>query len=179
MVKGRKCLGVLLTVLLVGGIYAGTAFAGNAQQNSAGKQCLQNRQHRTYSASCFSSIAEVLGLEPQELRDALRDGKSLKELIAEKGITVELAREQVLSVQKEKLEQAVKEGKLTQGQADAIYQRRAERIQSDHWLQCQGQEQSQRQHRGHRNNQENGFKNGCGIGSGNCGSCPWNANSSK
>jgi hypothetical protein len=157
MRKGRKWLGILLTVLLVGGIYAGTAFAGNDQQGSARgqklEQRLQNCQHRTYSDSCFSAVAEVLGMEPQELKDALRDGKSLKDLIAEKGITVELAREQVLSVQKEKLDQAVKEGKLTQEQADGIYQRRAECMQSDHWLQCQ--KHDQHRYRYQRNRQGN------------------------
>ncbi len=84
---------------------------------------------------CFAAAADALGLQPQELRAALQEGKTLEELAAAKGLTPEQLREQVLSNIKKELDQMVADKKLTQDQADQILQRVEERVKSDGWLQ--------------------------------------------
>lgn len=66
------------------------------------------------------AIAEALGITPEELANQIRSGKSLKELAEGKEQAVKDA---ILKAQKERLDQAVKDGKLTQEQADKIYER--------------------------------------------------------
>lgn len=64
--------------------------------------------------------AEALGLAPAELREAMRDGKTLAELAQEKGVSAEQMKEAVVARAREQLQEAVADGNLTQKQADRI-----------------------------------------------------------
>ena len=70
----------------------------------------------------FDATAKVLGLTPVELFTQLHDGKPLEEIAKAKGVAMEKVHEAVkaarLAEAKVKLAQAVKEGKITQAQAD-------------------------------------------------------------
>lgn len=66
------------------------------------------------------AIAKALGITPEELTNQIRSGKTLKELAQGKEQAVKDA---ILKAEKERLDQAVKDGKLSQDQANKIYER--------------------------------------------------------
>ncbi len=69
------------------------------------------------------ALSDVLGMSPQELRDALKSGKSLRELAEEKGVSKEDIRSAMLDAAKSVLDQAVNRGLITEEQADRILER--------------------------------------------------------
>ena len=75
----------------------------------------------------LDALAEVLGMDVDELKDALRAGQTPQELAEAQGLDWEEVQaqlqEQALEAARERLAQAVEEGKLTQEQADAILER--------------------------------------------------------
>jgi uncharacterized protein (DUF433 family) len=73
-------------------------------------------------------IAEQLGMEVDELIDALRNGKTIEDLASEKGVSLEDIEEAILNSIKEKLDELVADGKMTQERADAILERISEHI---------------------------------------------------
>ncbi len=68
----------------------------------------------------LKALANVLGLSPEELRDTLRSGKTIRELAAAKGVTQDQIRGALREAAKGVLDQAVKDGKITQAQEDRI-----------------------------------------------------------
>ena len=66
----------------------------------------------------FSALAKELGISSEELRQSLASGKTLADLAKEKGVDVQ----KLITVQKkvmvDRINQAVKDGKLTREQAD-------------------------------------------------------------
>lgn len=64
------------------------------------------------------TIAGALGMTPEEMTNQIRSGKTLRELAKGKEQAVKDA---ILKAQKERLDQAVEDGKLTREQADRIY----------------------------------------------------------
>ncbi len=71
----------------------------------------------------FDTVAEALGLTPQEFFTELHDeGKTVTEIAEEKGIDIETVQDAVGAARgeamREAVEQAVEDGKLTQEQAD-------------------------------------------------------------
>jgi polyhydroxyalkanoate synthesis regulator phasin len=66
------------------------------------------------------AIANALGLTPQEVLTQLRGGKTLKQLADEKG-RAEDVKKAILGESKQKLDQAVANGRMTQERADQIY----------------------------------------------------------
>ena len=66
----------------------------------------------------MSALAKQLGISSEELRQALASGKTLADLAKEKGVDVQ----KLITVQKkvmvDRINQAVKDGKLTREQAD-------------------------------------------------------------
>ncbi|WP_258360503.1 hypothetical protein [Moorella sulfitireducens (nom. illeg.)] len=69
---------------------------------------------------CADDIANVLGITPQELRQELQDGKTLEQIAAEKGLTLDQLKEKLINEAKTKLDEAVASGKLTRDKADKI-----------------------------------------------------------
>ena len=79
----------------------------------------------------------------------------MADLAAAKGLTVAQVQDKVLAGMKAQLDQAVKDGKLTQAKADQAYSQMQQRIQSGDWIdnlgkggqkfQGQGQQQAQPQ----------------------------------
>ncbi len=75
----------------------------------------------------LEALAEVLNMDVDELKDALKEGQTPQELAEAQGLDWEEVQaqlhEQALEAARERLAQAVEEGKLTQEQADAILER--------------------------------------------------------
>ncbi len=68
----------------------------------------------------FDVAAEALDMTPGQLWDELSAGKSLADILADKGLETKDLAEAFLDAQREALAEAVEKGDLTQKQADAI-----------------------------------------------------------
>jgi len=82
---------------------------------------------------CLDTVADVLGMTPEELRSELQDGKSLAELAGEKDVDSQTIVDAVRSGMEERLQAAVESGWLTQEQADRISEGMAE-LTGEHLL---------------------------------------------
>ena len=71
----------------------------------------------------LSAAAEYLGLTQAELRTKLSSGRTLANIAKARGKSVDGLKQAILDDAKAKLDAAVKEGKLTQAEADEIYAR--------------------------------------------------------
>jgi polyhydroxyalkanoate synthesis regulator phasin len=76
----------------------------------------------------MKSAADVLGLTPEELMTQLRDGKSLAEVATAQGVGVDKLKADLLAQVKTELDTAVSDGKITQSQADEMYSRTGNNI---------------------------------------------------
>ncbi|MBU0495817.1 MAG: hypothetical protein KKA73_24895 [Chloroflexi bacterium] len=68
----------------------------------------------------MSVMAKALGITQTELMTAMRDGKTITELAQEKGVSTDTLVNAIVAAEKERLDQAVTDGRLTQAQADAL-----------------------------------------------------------
>ena len=73
-------------------------------------------------------LAELFGLERDELRDLLRDGQSLADIATDQGIDVQTVIDTIVNATKEHFDEAVANGRLTQEEADAKLAELTERI---------------------------------------------------
>jgi hypothetical protein len=71
----------------------------------------------------MKSAADVLSLTPEELMTQLRDGKSLADVAEAQGVGVDKLKADLLAQVKSELDTAVSDGKITQSQADEVYSR--------------------------------------------------------
>jgi hypothetical protein len=78
------------------------------------------------SWATFDAVAEALGLTPEELFTELHSGKTLDEIATAKGVDLQKVQDAAQAAQlaerKAEIEQAVKEGTITQEQADWMLQ---------------------------------------------------------
>jgi hypothetical protein len=74
------------------------------------------------------AAAKYLGLSPRELREELREGKSLAEIAAEQGKSVDGLVDALLERAKKRLDAAVDRGRITRERADAILERLTEGV---------------------------------------------------
>jgi len=74
----------------------------------------------------FDAAAEALGMTPEQLFSALHSGKTLDKVAEEKGVDVQVVKDAIEAAQAEarkaEIQEAVKEGKITQEQADWMLQ---------------------------------------------------------
>jgi hypothetical protein len=66
------------------------------------------------------AAAKALGMSTSDLTTALRGGKTLLDLAGEKNVDVTKLRTAIADAEKAALDQAVKDGKMTQAQADSL-----------------------------------------------------------
>jgi hypothetical protein len=76
----------------------------------------------------LSAAAKYLGLSESALRDQLQDGKSLAEVAKAQNKDVNGLKDAILAAQKSALDKAVADKRLTQSQADEIYDNLKDRI---------------------------------------------------
>jgi len=76
----------------------------------------------------LAAAAKYLGVSESALRDQLRDGKSLADVAKAQSKDVDGLEQAILAAQKADLDKAVSDKKLTQSQADDIYDRLKDRI---------------------------------------------------
>lgn len=68
----------------------------------------------------LSTVAESLGIDEDELRSALEDGRTIAEIAEELGVDVQDVVDDIVAAQRARLDDAVAEGYLTQEDADEI-----------------------------------------------------------
>jgi polyhydroxyalkanoate synthesis regulator phasin len=82
-----------------------------------------------FGQAALDAAAKKLSLTTAELQTSLRSGKSLSDIAKDKGVSDQDLRAAIVDGVQPSLVQAVKDGKLTQKQADALVQR----IQQGQW----------------------------------------------
>ncbi len=94
--------------------------------------CIRERAHDHVRAQDgrlpMEAAATVLGLEPEALLSELQEDKTLAEVAEEQGMAVDEFTAAMLAQVRQELDALVAEDKLTQEQADAIYDRVEENI---------------------------------------------------
>lgn len=76
----------------------------------------------------FDVVAKALGISQEDLMSALRDGKTIAEIAKEKGVDEQKVIDALVADAKTKTAAAVKDGKITQEQADKRLENLTERI---------------------------------------------------
>lgn len=71
----------------------------------------------------LSAVAQALDLEPQALRRQLTQGQTLEQILQQQGVTMEELQAEILAQVKQRLDEAVSKGQLTQAQADRMLRR--------------------------------------------------------
>ncbi len=66
----------------------------------------------------FDAAAKALNMTSEQLKSALHSGKSIADIAKEKNVDLQTVKTAVISAEKAAIDQAVKNGKLTQQQAD-------------------------------------------------------------
>ena len=90
----------------------------------------RGRPGRHLRHGLLADIATALGTTQAKLMDALRDGTSLAEIAKDNGTSVAAVRAAVRSAVKTRLDKAVKDGDVTQEQADAMLDRVGDRFEA-------------------------------------------------
>jgi CRISPR/Cas system-associated endoribonuclease Cas2 len=80
------------------------------------------------SFATLDTAASYLGLTESELRAKLADGKSLADVAAEEGKSVEGLVQALVKASTERIDEAVANGKLTKAQADSLKENLEERV---------------------------------------------------
>ncbi len=131
--KGKKwvaVVGALALFVLVGAMVVGTVSAQSTTP-TPGPGGLLDKFSRGFgpwggSNSQFDAIAKALNLTPTQLFEQLHSGKTLDEIAKAQGVDLtkvqEAANATRLQAMKDSVAQAVKDGKMTQAQADWLLQ---------------------------------------------------------
>lgn len=99
-------------------LFLGPGFFGLRHQGEPG-----GFERHVFFGGKLEVAAEYLGLTEAELREQLADGKSLADVAKAKGKSVDGLEQAILAEAKSALDEAVKNERLTQVQADEAYQR--------------------------------------------------------
>ncbi|MDI6907722.1 MAG: hypothetical protein QMC81_09625 [Thermoanaerobacterales bacterium] len=71
----------------------------------------------------LDAVAEALGMTVDELQTELEQGKKLSEIAQEKGVTADELHKKMVEARIQAIQQAVKDGKISQDRADEMIQR--------------------------------------------------------
>jgi AcrR family transcriptional regulator len=86
------------------------------------------RGHDSRDHLSVEAIAEVLGLEVEDLQEALADGQTIAEVAEAQGVALEDVVDALMASASERLQQAVDDGRITQEQADEQTEQMEEHI---------------------------------------------------
>jgi hypothetical protein len=118
---------VIVTGLAGGVLYGATAASAQEPEATPGPLCDDGGWHLFgwggRSWTLFDAIAEALGLTPNELFTESHDeGKSVADIAEERGVDLETVKDALKAnraeAQREAIEQAVEDGRISQEQAD-------------------------------------------------------------
>jgi hypothetical protein len=113
-------LSVAIIVAVVGVFLAGAALAQDPTATPA--PATPTAPSSSPRVGPYEALSKLLGMTPQEIYDARKAGKTLSDLGKDKGVTDQQLTDALVGNHKAYLDQAVKDGKLTQKQADWLLQ---------------------------------------------------------
>src|SRR5262245_41916334 len=109
-------LGALVLVSIIGvGLLSSTLTV-----NAAGVEKGHKGLVKDIWGELVDAAKKVAGLTDQQIKDGIKDGKSLAEIIRVAGGSVDKVEAEAKTVVKDKIEQAVKDGNLTRKRADEL-----------------------------------------------------------
>jgi hypothetical protein len=122
-------VGVLTLITLLGAVAVSTAYAQPTTPQTSGptiktfgRMGLWSGLARGGWISSFDAMAEALKLTPVQLFEQLHSGKTLAEIAQAQGVELQAVMDAVKAAQaqsmKDRINQAVQDGKMTQDQAD-------------------------------------------------------------
>jgi len=133
--KANRLSIVALTVVLIsavlfsaGAIAAAGPAAGTPAGRNAGSLCLGIGWSQ---GGMLSTVADLLGLTPDEIAAERQDGKSMTEIAAAQGISEAELTEDIIAARSAALDELVNEGRITKEQADAHLAYMAERVEAN------------------------------------------------
>jgi len=132
---------------LIALVDAGTITAAQADavaEHLAGQAPFRHRGG--HGAAFGEDVAEVLGLTTEELRSRLGEGQTLADIARAEGVDVQAVVDAIVAAQKERLDQAVANGDLTEEEAD----QRAADLAEDVQARVEGRAEGGRDHGGLR-----------------------------
>lgn len=86
----------------------------------------EKERHRGFFL--IEDSAEIIGIDKSELMQQVKDGKSIAEIAAAKGVQEADLIDRLVAARKQKIDEAVKSGKWTQEKADRIKEKLPEHI---------------------------------------------------
>jgi hypothetical protein len=131
MRKAFTAAGLLAIVVVIGLAVASTAFADPEPPAQTGRPVPWLRMWGGGMSggggiTAYDAVAEALNLTPTELFEKLHGGQTLEEIAAEQGVELQAIRDAVLATRersmRDRIAQAVEDGKITQEQADWLLQ---------------------------------------------------------
>lgn len=117
-----------IAVLLVA--TAGLVYAADQTNNTAGCGLGLRLGPGSSGGSVLENVAKILKMDEDEVRSERRSGKSFADIAKEKGEDPEKLTEQVIEAKKAAIQEKVKDGTITQEQADACIERMTERVKT-------------------------------------------------
>lgn len=79
-------------------------------------------------------LSDALGMEPEAIREALKEGQTLAELIEAKGLSVEAVADDLKAVIVDRVAQAIEDGKIQEERADAMLEKLEDSDVIEDWL---------------------------------------------
>ncbi len=132
MKKGLKVLGLAVGVAAIMALtLGGVVSADTPEETDVQTYCAGYGWHglQGEGVACSEIVSELLGLTPEELCELRQEGKSLAEIAAEQGVTVDELVEAIMAEKTAAVQARVDNGTLTQEQAGLMIQQRAERTE--------------------------------------------------
>jgi predicted transcriptional regulator len=106
----------------------GVPFLGGGQHGFGGPHGGPGRGFGDHGPKSLAAAAKYLGLTEAELHAQLESGKTLAQIAKDKGKTVDGLEKALTADTKAKLDAAVKDGKITQAQADDLLKAMTDRL---------------------------------------------------
>ena len=129
----RKLITLVAAALTAGLAFGGASAAYAAPTDVAGRPGLGPRVRmglaiRDAGGTLVDVVADLTGLDPKEVIELRESGESFGQIAEDNGSSADEVLDQALEIRKELLDAKVADGTITQAQADAIYERMAERL---------------------------------------------------
>ena len=137
MKLGKKVLVIALTVAAFSTTIVGTAFAAQDDTSAPRQNTTQTTQTgrpawagvaRGAAGSTVNAVTDLLDMTATDIQAARQQGKSLSQIAADKGVSLETLVNTIVTQRKVLLDTAVTAGRITQDQADLMLANMTTRI---------------------------------------------------
>ena len=122
---------LVATVVLAGAVTAGTAgvaVAADGDSATAADPSAQVRHPRRLVRAAGAVVANAVGIERAELRDALKSGQSIAEVAQANGVDPQVVLDAVLDAVNDRVDRAVTNGRISEERGATIKAEAAERV---------------------------------------------------